>query len=113
VAAHNVLVLTGRSPSLADSHAKPRAMHAVATPKGAIAPLWLQTGYTYRFWPNREATVGLGHGRPCGHFQPVGQDLNRNPFPFHFGLNSSLNLENLYLPIQSSKNYETRDLLAS
>jgi hypothetical protein len=52
-----------------------------------------------RSWLAREAIVGLGHDRPRGQFWPVGRVLNEITFPFQFGLNSSLNLENLYLSI--------------
>jgi hypothetical protein len=40
-------------------------------------------------------------------FRPSGTVLNRILFLFLFGLNSSLNFENSYLSIQSSKNHET------
>jgi hypothetical protein len=37
----------------------------------------------------------------------VARGLNEIPFHFPFGLNSSLNLENSYLSVQSSQNHET------
>jgi hypothetical protein len=61
-------------------------------------------------WPGSGATIGLGRGKPHGHFWPVGQILNENFFQFHFGLNSSLNFENSYISIQSSKNHETNSV---
>jgi hypothetical protein len=72
----------------------------VGVPGGLAQSLTGQASQAVRrSWLAREAIVGLGHGRPRGQFWPVGQVLNEITFPFQSGLNSSLNLENLYLSI--------------
>jgi hypothetical protein len=66
----------------------------VGAPGGSAQSLTSQASRAARrSWPAREAIIGLGRGRPCGQFWPVGRVLNEIPFPFQFGLNSSLNME--------------------
>jgi hypothetical protein len=124
--AHGELMLAGRS---ALTHRRPRqtvcsecchrarascrtalALTRVAPSEPAQSLMGQASRAACRFWLGCEATVGLGHDRPRGHFWPIGQNLNRNPFPFHFGLNSSLNFENSYLSAKSSKNHETNSV---
>jgi hypothetical protein len=55
-------------------------------------------------WPGCEPIAGMGH---IATFGPMAWDSNRIPFLFPFVFNSSLNFENPYLSVQSSKNHET------
>jgi hypothetical protein len=53
------------------------------------------------------ATAGMG----CmATFSPLAIAKIEIPFLFSSGLNLSLNFENSYLPVQSSKNHETNSI---
>jgi hypothetical protein len=73
-------------------HATPLAPAAHAVP--SVSPPDRRTVLHCARWATQE-------------YGPVAWDSNKIPFPFHFGLNASLNFENSYLPIHSSKNHET------
>jgi hypothetical protein len=55
-------------------------------------------------WPGHTAAASVGR---MAAFSPLARAKIEIPFLFSFGLNLSLNFENPYLSVQSSKNHET------
>jgi hypothetical protein len=81
-----------------------RAAPASGSPGGPAPWLWAAgQAMTATVGSGQQVTHALGRAR----IWPSGRGSNRNPFPFHFDLNSSLNFENSYLFEYLSKICET------
>jgi hypothetical protein len=81
-------------------HAKRLTHVPAATPMGRPGIMMAREGHS-------TAAKSASRSWATRRFRPSGIVLNRIPFLFRSGLNSSLNLKKSYLPIQSSKNHET------